>query len=92
MAKISLPGKTARVALEMAINSFVKSGKATVYDEVVSKSLAVVLSGGNTDITKTITEQDMLDLELDVFMELVKNKGTMDRIEHMLDTGKPLRN
>lgn len=92
MAKINLPGKTAKVALEMAINSFVKSGKATAYDEVVSKALATVLSGGNTDITKTITEQDMLNLELDVFMELVKNKGTMDRIEHMLDTGKPLRN
>ncbi len=92
MRKISLPGKTAKVALEMAINSFVKSGKATAYDEVVSKALAVVLSGGKTDITKTLTEQDLLDLELDVFMELIKNQGTMDRIEHMLDTGKPLRN
>lgn len=92
MREFSLPGKTAKVALEMAINSFVKSGKATPYDEVVSKALATVLSGGNTDITKTMTEQDMLDLELDVFMELVKSKGTMDRIEHMLETGKPLRN
>ncbi len=92
MRSINLPGKTAKVALEMAINGFVKSGKATAYDEVVSKALASVLSGGKTDITKTMTEQDLLDLELDIFMELVKNKGTMDRIEHMLDTGKPLRN
>ena len=69
-----------------------KSGKATAYDEVVSKALATVLSGGNTDITKTLTEQDLLDLELDLFMELIKNKGTMDRVEHMLETGKPLRN
>lgn len=92
MRKISLPGKTAKVALDMAINSFVKSGKATAYDEVVSKALARVLSGGRTDITKTLTEQDLLDIELDIFMELIKNKGTMDRIEHMLETGKPLRN
>ena len=70
----------------------VKNGKATAYDEVVSKALAVVLTGGKTDITKTLTEQDLLNLELDVFMELVKNKGTMDRLEHMLETGKPLRN
>ena len=90
--KISLPGKTAEVALSMAIDGFVKSGKATAYDEVVSKSLAKVLSGGDTDITKELSEQDLLDLELDVFMELVKNEGTMDRIEHMLETGKPLRN
>lgn len=88
----SLPGKTAKTALEMAINSFVKSGKATPYDVVVSKALATVLSGGGTDITKTLTEQDMLDLELDVFMDLVKSKGTMDRIEYMLENGKPLRN
>lgn len=92
MRSLSLPGKTAKVALEMAINSFVKSGKATAYDEVVSKALATVLSGGDTDITKEITEQDLLDLELDIFMELVKNKGTIDRLEHMLETGKPLRN
>lgn len=92
MRKVSLPGKTAKVALDMAINSFVKNGKATAYDEVVSKALARVLSGGKTDINKTLTEQDLLDLELDIFMELVKNKGTMDRIEHMLETGKPLRN
>lgn len=89
---IHLPGKTARTALGMAISGFVKSGKATEYDEVVSKALAEVLSGGNTDITKEITEQQLLDLELDIFMELVKNKGTMDRLEYMLEVGKPLRN
>ncbi|PIR37451.1 MAG: 3-hydroxyacyl-CoA dehydrogenase [Alphaproteobacteria bacterium CG11_big_fil_rev_8_21_14_0_20_39_49] len=92
MRSISLPGKTARAALNMAIDGYVKNGKATKYDEVVSKALATVLSGGNTDITKELTEQDLLNLELDVFMELVKNEGTLDRIEHMLETGKPLRN
>ncbi len=90
--KISLPGRTAKAALNMAIDSFVKNGKATPYDSVVSKALAKVLSGGSTDITKELTEQDLLDLELDVFMELVKNEGTMDRLESMLETGKPLRN
>jgi 3-hydroxyacyl-CoA dehydrogenase len=92
MKKVNLPGKTAKAALEMAINGFVKSGKATLYDEIVSKGLATVLSGGNTDITRQLSEQDLLDLELDVFMDLIRNKGTMDRIEHMLEKGKPLRN
>lgn len=89
---IYLPGKTARTAMEMGIRSFVKSGKATPYDEVVSKALAEVLSGGNTSINKALSEQEILDLELDVFMELLKNKGTMDRIEYMLENNKPLRN
>lgn len=92
METINLPGRTAKAALNMAIDGFVKSGKATPHDQVVSKALAVVLSGGKTDITKELTEQDLLDLELDVFMELVKEEGTLDRIEHMLETGKPLRN
>lgn len=89
---ITLPGKTAKVALEMAINGFVKSGKATAHDEVVTKKLAYVLSGGDTDISKELSEQDLLDLELDIFMELVRLEPTLDRIEYMLNTGKPLRN
>ena len=89
---ITLPGKTAKTALTMAINGFVKSGKATPHDEIVSKALADVLSGGNTSIHQTLSEQDLLDLEVEAFMRLIKTKGSLDRIEHMLDTGKPLRN
>ncbi len=91
-AEVRLPGKTAYTALLMAIDSFVKTGKATPHDKTVSIALAKVLSGGNTDITKTLSEQDLLNLELEVFMELVKNYNTLDRIEYMLDNGKPLRN
>jgi 3-hydroxyacyl-CoA dehydrogenase len=89
---VNLPGKTAKTALNMAIASFARSGKATPYDVVVSKALADILSGGKTDINKPLTEQQLLDLELDVFCKLVKNKGTLDRLETMLNTGKPLRN
>lgn len=89
---IRLPGKTARTALYMGINGFVKSGKATPHDEVVSKALAEVLSGGKTDITKEVTEQQVLDLEREVFLQLIRTKGTLDRIDFMLEKGKPLRN
>lgn len=89
---IVLPGKTAKTALIMAINGFVKSGKATAHDEVVSKELANVLSGGSTSIHKPLSEKDILELEVESFMRLIKTKATLDRIEHMLDTGKPLRN
>lgn len=89
---ISLPGKSARSAIEMKLREMEKTGKATAYDMVVSRAVARVLTGGDTDITEELTEQDMLDLEREEFVKLVKNKGSLDRIEHMLNTGKPLRN
>ncbi len=65
---------------------------ATDHDLVVADGLAEVLSGGDTDITDTMTEQQLLDLERRVFMRLVRKPATLARIEHMLETGKPLRN
>lgn len=91
-AMLRLPGAAGRDALFMAVDNFVKNGKATAHDEVVSKALARILTGGDTDITTEITELQMLDLEHDVFMELVKTEGTLARVEHMLETNKPLRN
>lgn len=88
----SLPGSVARVALSMAVKGFVKAGKATVYDEEVSKHLASILSGGDVDITETQGEEEILNLERDAFITLIKNPKTLARIEHMLATGKPLRN
>jgi len=90
--KLSLPGKTGRYALHMAVDSFVKTGKATPHDEVVSKAAAKVLTGGNTDITREMTEQDVLNVERETFMELIKNPATLARVEYMLENGKPLRN
>lgn len=91
--KLKLPGKSARAALYMGISEFVKKGKATPHDAVVSKAIANVLSGGQeADMNKQLDEQYMLDLEKKFFMQLVKTEGTWDRLEHMLETGKPLRN
>lgn len=90
--QISLPGAMARVAMTMAVKGFVKAGKATAYDEVVSTKLAEVLSGGDTDITDKQKEDDILALERAAFMSLIKRRETLDRIEHTLTTGKPLRN
>ena len=89
---VHLPGGTGRVALSMAVDGFAAAGKATPHDVIVSKVLANILSGGDTDISEAMTEQQVLDLEYEGFMELIKTKGTLARIEHMLETGKPLRN
>ena len=58
----------------------------------VGKELANVLSGGDTNSEKILTEDDIYKLELDSFMRLIENKKTQDRIKHTLSTGKPLVN
>ena len=58
----------------------------------VGIELANVLSGGDTNIEKTLSEEDLFKLELDAFMRLIETKETQDRIKHTLSTGKPLIN
>jgi 3-hydroxyacyl-CoA dehydrogenase len=87
-----LPGPSGARALEMAVEGFVASGKATAHDRTVSFALAQVLSGGGTDVTRVLGEDDVLALEREQFGRLVRMAPTLARIEHMLETGKPLRN
>ena len=90
--EILLPGKTALVAMSMAVDGFRLSGKATPHDVTVGKALAGVLSGGDTDLTETLGEDDLLGLERDAFVALSRNPASIARVSHMLKTGKPLRN
>ena len=83
------PGMT---HLAVTVADLARTGKATPYDVVVTDRLAKVLSGGDTDITETLTEDDVLALEHEMFSQLVRLPGTIARVEHMLNTGKPLRN
>jgi 3-hydroxyacyl-CoA dehydrogenase len=89
---VQLPGPTARAGLQMAVAGLAKSGKATAHDVTVSNALAHAVSGGDTDVTETVTEKDLLKLEREAIAELFRLGPTLDRIEHMLETGKPLRN
>ena len=59
---------------------------------LVAQELANVLSGGDTTIDKTLSEDDLYKLELDAFMRLIETQKTQDRIKHTLATGKPLVN
>jgi len=87
-----LPGASGRAALDLAVKGFVARGLATPYDEVVSAKLAYVLTGGEADLVDSVTEEQMLLLEAEQFMTLVRDIRTVARVEHMLGTGKPLRN
>ena len=58
----------------------------------VGSELANVLSGGDTNINKLISEDEMYNLELESFMKLIETKKTQERIKHTLNTGKLLVN
>lgn len=62
------------------------------YDVFVSQKVAYVLSGGDCAEGTFVTEQEILNLEKEAFLSLLGEKKTQDRIMHMLNTGKPLRN
>jgi 3-hydroxyacyl-CoA dehydrogenase len=91
-ATLTLPGPSGKAALDMAVHGFRLQGKATAHDVVVGDALAGVLSGGATDPTEEVDETQLLALERHGFMRLLREPATQARIEHMLETGKPLRN
>jgi len=90
--ELKLPGVAGKLAFTMAAEGFHQRGLATDYDMVVSAGLADVLSGGEADLLDAVNEEQLLNLERAAFMRLMKTPGTLARIEHMLVTGKPLRN
>ncbi|WP_419727739.1 3-hydroxyacyl-CoA dehydrogenase NAD-binding domain-containing protein [Lichenicola sp.] len=87
-----LPGAGGRMAMKLAAEGFHRQGVATDHDLVVAGNLAEVLSGGEADLMDVVTEKQMLALERTAFMRLIRTGPTLDRIEHTLETGKPLRN
>ncbi|MDJ0948131.1 MAG: 3-hydroxyacyl-CoA dehydrogenase NAD-binding domain-containing protein [Alphaproteobacteria bacterium] len=90
--ELTLPGSSGKTAMNLAVDGFARQGLATPHDVVVAGALAEVLSGDDTDITATVTEDRILELERAAFMRLARTPATLARIEYMLDTGKPLRN
>ena len=89
---LRLPGPTGRAALGLAVGELQHQGKATPHDGVVTAKLAEVLSGGATDMLDEIGEDQLYALERAAFLALLHEPATLARMEHMLETGKPLRN
>jgi 3-hydroxyacyl-CoA dehydrogenase len=89
---INLAGPTGAAAMRLAVDDLLHQGKASAHDALVAGHLATVLSGGDTDVTQETTEDQLLALERRAFMALIRTPETLARIEHTLETGKPLRN
>ena len=90
--ELNLPGPSALAGMTLAVDGFVQMGRASEHDALVAEGVATVVSGGKTDMTETVTEDQLLKLEVQEFMKLVRTPKTLARIEHTLTTGKPLRN
>tara|TARA_B100001175_G_scaffold188528_1_gene159949 strand:+ start:655 stop:2877 length:2223 start_codon:yes stop_codon:yes gene_type:complete len=88
----NLPGKAVKDEMIKLLEKLYNDKVILDHGFAVAKELANVLSGGDTDISKTLSEEDLFKLELDSFMKLIETKETQDRIKYTLATGKPLLN
>ncbi|OUV61352.1 MAG: crotonase [Candidatus Pelagibacter sp. TMED128] len=87
-----LSGDQARKKMHKILDDLYDNKKLLDHGMEVGKELAYVLSGGDTNLNKEISEDYMYKLELDSFMKLLETENTQKRIIHTLKTGKPLIN
>jgi 3-hydroxyacyl-CoA dehydrogenase len=85
-------GRTARAALEMGIKTMQWGHYASEYDGVIAGHVARILTGGDLSLPQWVPEEYLLKLERQAFMDLLKQEKTHERIEALLETGKPRRN
>ena len=88
----NLPGKSVKVEMIKILEKLYNEKVILDHGMEVGKELANVLSGGDTNLDKTLSEDDLYKLELESFMKLIQTKKTQARIKHTLATGKPLVN
>ncbi len=89
---IKVLGQGALGAMYAGINGMWRGKYATDHDVVVAKKLAYVMCGGDLSEQTLVSEQYLLDLEREAFLSLTGEKKTLERIQSILKTGKPLRN
>ena len=89
---VPVPGTTGIAALKVGVHGMRQGGYLSEYDEHLGTVLATVLCGGEVAAGTLLSEQDFLELEREAFVGLCREQKTIDRILHMLETGKPLRN
>jgi 3-hydroxyacyl-CoA dehydrogenase len=92
MTQIKVAGDPGIQTFNMMLYNMVQARQISPYDAVVGEKVATVLCGGEIDGGQMVSEDYLLDVERRVFVELCKESKTQERIEHMLKTGKPLRN
>jgi len=90
--KIYAAGRDAYGALKVAVHMLKEGRYASEHDALVARRLAKVMTGGELSSPTWSSEQFILDLEREAFLSLCGEQKTQERMWHMLQTGKPLRN
>lgn len=85
-------GKQALGSFMVGTNAMKASRYISEHDEKIANKLAYVMAGGDLSEPTRVSEQYLLDIEREAFLSLCTERKTLERIQHMLKTGKPLRN
>jgi 3-hydroxyacyl-CoA dehydrogenase len=89
---IRVVGEPGLAALRVGLDQMERAGWISAYDKLLGGELAWVLCGGEVSASSRVSEDYLLELEKEAFMRLCEQDKTLDRMEHILKTGKPLRN
>ncbi|MGE3887599.1 MAG: 3-hydroxyacyl-CoA dehydrogenase NAD-binding domain-containing protein [Vicinamibacterales bacterium] len=89
---IRVGGESVSAALKLGVHLAWRAGRASDHDALIGRKLAHIFGGGNLPHATTVSEQYLLDLEREAFLSLLGERKTLERIQHTLKTGKPLRN
>ena len=89
---IKVSGESGYAAMKLAAWMMHEAGRISDHDLLIAEKLAFVLSGGRLSGESEVSEQYLLDLEREAFLSLCGTQKTQERMQHMLKTGKPLRN
>jgi 3-hydroxyacyl-CoA dehydrogenase len=90
--KIYAGGRDMLAALRAGLSMFAQGGYISEYESHIGEKMVYVMSGGELSQPAWVREQYILDLEREAFMSLCGEEKTQERMYHMLETGKPLRN
>jgi 3-hydroxyacyl-CoA dehydrogenase len=89
---IPVGGERIEAALKLGVHLAWRAGRISDHDALIGRTLAHVLAGGSQPGATTVSEAQLLDLEREAFLKLCGERKTLERIQHTLKTGKPLRN
>jgi 3-hydroxyacyl-CoA dehydrogenase len=90
--RFRLPGPSGFATIDMMLYDMQLNNQISAHDRRIGQALARVLTGGDTSPSALLTEERLLELELEAFLSLCGEEKTQDRLTHMIEKGKPLRN
>ena len=91
-AEISAPGRSLAASLKSQLWNLEQGGQVTPFERLIAGKVADILCGGDVPAGTPVAEPYLLDLEREGFLSLCGEQKTLERINHLLKTGKPLRN